>query len=169
MNWTFNITGILAGLIMMTGGSFLLVRCSSNVAAGLGVRDLVIGTTIVALGTSLPELITVLMASAQGKHEIGIGNLAGSNILNVLVILGLAAIILPVQITHNQPIGPDLAAAVSPLRQREVVVTVIFLVGATFYLLYGLLLRREITRLDGLLLFAMGILFWYLSFQRQRV
>jgi len=90
-----NIVAIVAGLGLLVFGSRLLVVSASDVATQLGVSELMIGLTIVAAGTSLPELATSIVAAARGERDIAVGNVVGSNIFNLLAILGVAATIAP--------------------------------------------------------------------------
>lgn len=89
---------VLLGLGCLIVGSNLFVDSASSVAAGLGVSEGVIGLTIVAGGTSLPELATSVVAARKGQSAIAIGNVIGSNVFNILLILGLTATISPMQI-----------------------------------------------------------------------
>jgi len=82
---------VLVGLGLLIGGGRLLVYASIELAAGFGVSQAVIGLTIVAVGTSLPEMATSIVASVEGQGDIAVGNVVGSNIFNVLGILGLTA------------------------------------------------------------------------------
>ena len=83
-----NVGLVVAGLALLTGGAQLLVGGATDIASGLGVPEVVIGLTVVAAGTSLPELATSLVAAARGQRDIAVGNVLGSNILNLLVVLG---------------------------------------------------------------------------------
>lgn len=85
----------IAGIVGVVLGAEFLVEGASSVARQFGVSDLVIGLTLVALGTSLPELATAVMASLKGHTDVIIGNVLGSNMFNILGILGLTAIITP--------------------------------------------------------------------------
>jgi cation:H+ antiporter len=88
--------GLIAlGLVLLVVGSRLLVSTASAIAVALGVSELMIGLTIVAAGTSLPELATSVVAAARGERDIAVGNVVGSNIFNILAILGVAAVIAP--------------------------------------------------------------------------
>ena len=89
---------IVAGLAMLVVGSNLFVDSASSVAAWLGISEGVIGLTVVAGGTSLPELATSVVAARKGQSAIAIGNVIGSNVFNILLILGLTATISPLQI-----------------------------------------------------------------------
>lgn len=89
---------IVAGLALLVVGSNLFVDSASSVAAALGVSEGVIGLTVVAGGTSLPELATSIVAARKGQSAIAIGNVIGSNVFNILLILGLTATISPMQI-----------------------------------------------------------------------
>lgn len=89
---------VIVGLALLVVGSNLFVDSASNVAYALGVSEGVVGLTIVAGGTSLPELATSVVAARKGQSPIAIGNVIGSNVFNILLILGLTATISPMQI-----------------------------------------------------------------------
>jgi len=89
---------VVVGLACLVFGSNLFVGNASDLAASLGVSDGVIGLTVVAGGTSLPELATSVVAARKGRSAIAIGNVIGSNVFNVLLILGITAVICPMQI-----------------------------------------------------------------------
>jgi cation:H+ antiporter len=99
--WTFNLVAIGIGVALLAGGSTALVRGATAIASGLGVSDAVIGLTIVAAGTSTPELITSLMAARRGQADIAVANVVGSNIFNVLGILSVTALILPLPVPQE--------------------------------------------------------------------
>lgn len=89
---------VLAGLVMLMAGARFLVDGSVSIARDFGVSEAFIGLTIVAVGTSLPELATSVIAALRRQSEIAIGNIVGSNIFNVLGILGVTAVITPVPV-----------------------------------------------------------------------
>lgn len=91
---------LLVGAIVLLVSSRLLVWGAVSVAREIGVSDLVIGLTIVALGTSLPELAASVMSALKNEHDIAIGNIIGSNIFNMLAVLGVAGVIHPVDIEY---------------------------------------------------------------------
>ena len=93
-----NIVYLLGGLLGLVVGSNLFVDSASNVALSLGISEGVVGLTVVAGGTSLPELATSVVAARKGQSAIAIGNVIGSNVFNILMILGLTATISPLQI-----------------------------------------------------------------------
>lgn len=92
---------ILGGLALLVAGGDLLVRGAVGVAARFGVSPLVIGLTLVGFGTSTPELVTSVQASLAGSPGIALGNIVGSNIANILLILGLSALLTPIAVTSN--------------------------------------------------------------------
>jgi len=100
-----------AGLALLIVGAELVVRSGMQVATRLGVSPLVIGLTVVALGTSTPELAVGINASLAGQGELAVGNIAGTNIVNILLILGLSALIKPLTL-RLQTIRLDLPAIV---------------------------------------------------------
>jgi cation:H+ antiporter len=87
---------LIAGLIFLIGSSKILVWGAVDIAHTLGVSDLIIGLTIVALGTSLPELAASIIAAKKGEHDIAIGNIVGSNMFNLLAVVGIATVIAPI-------------------------------------------------------------------------
>ncbi len=89
---------LIAGLLLLGIGSKLLVDGATKVAIALGVSQLVIGLTVVAIGTSLPEMVTSVVASYRGQRDIAVGNIVGSNLFNILCVLGLTAIVSPIPI-----------------------------------------------------------------------
>ncbi len=78
-------------------GAYFLIRGSSSIAARFGISDLVIGLTVVAMGTSLPELVVSLLSASRGIDDVALGNVVGSNMVNLLLILGLCAVIQPLE------------------------------------------------------------------------
>lgn len=92
---------LIIGLAMLIGGAELLVKGASKIAAAVGISPLVIGLTVVAFGTSAPELVVSLTSVIQGKSGIGLGNVLGSNIFNILFVLGLASAITPLVVARQ--------------------------------------------------------------------
>lgn len=138
---------LVVGFIFLVKGADWFVDGAAGIANRFGIPQLVIGLTIVALGTSAPEAAVSITAAAKGSADITIGNIVGSNILNVLVILGLSALVYP------------LSVAKSSIR-----VDIPLTIGITV-LLYLLGMNGTISRVDGvilLLIFAayMAFLFW---------
>lgn len=100
----FKLSYIIDGIISLLGivfGGKLVVNSSINIASILGVNDDIIALTIVAIGTSLPELITSVIATKKGENDIAIGNVLGSNIFNILFIIGISSFINPMIIDFN--------------------------------------------------------------------
>ena len=93
-----NVLWMVVGLVCLIYGSNLFVDAASYVAYRFGVRQSVVGLTIVAGGTSLPELATSVMAARKGQSALAIGNAIGSNVFNILLILGTTAVICPMRI-----------------------------------------------------------------------
>lgn len=89
--WAVNLLLVLGGLLLLIAGSRWMVEAAVAAARFLGLSELVTGLTIVAIGTSLPELATSLTASLKGRQDIAVGNVVGSNVFNILLVLGLAA------------------------------------------------------------------------------
>lgn len=95
MSLRTGIIWLIIGLVSLIASSRLLVWGAVGVATEFGVSDLIIGLTIVALGTSLPELAASVIAARKGEHDIAIGNVVGSNMFNILAVIGIAVVIAP--------------------------------------------------------------------------
>jgi cation:H+ antiporter len=93
---------VAAGLLLLLIGGYLLVESAVAIARGLGISELIIGLTLVAIGTSLPELATCVVAVLREEPDIAVGNVVGSNLFNLLAVLGPVAIITPI------PMSPEL-------------------------------------------------------------
>ena len=92
---------LAAGFVLLIKGADWFVDGSSSVAARFGIPQLVIGLTIVAMGTSAPEAAVSITAAFSGNASITVGNIVGSNILNILIILGLSAVIVPIAVAKS--------------------------------------------------------------------
>jgi len=132
---------VAGGLFVMIVGAELLVRGGSALAARLNIPPVVVGLTIVALGTSAPELAIGIGASVQGNGPLAIGNIAGTNVVNLLLILGLSAAMRPLQI-GLQTIRLDLPAMV-------VAAVAMFIMS----------LDGSLSRLDGVILLVIGVVY----------
>lgn len=97
----------IAGLLALVGGAELLVRGASRLSLAFGISPLVVGLTVVAFGTSAPEIAVSVGAALQGRTDIAVGNVVGSNIINVLFILGLSALITPL-VVHAQIVRQEV-------------------------------------------------------------
>ncbi|MDP2107819.1 MAG: sodium:calcium antiporter, partial [Rhodocyclaceae bacterium] len=89
------------GLVLLVAGAEFLVRGAARLASRLGISPLVIGLTVVAFGTSAPELAVSVQAGLAGQADIAVGNVVGSNIVNVLLILGISALIVPLVVSQQ--------------------------------------------------------------------
>ncbi|MBQ9167872.1 MAG: calcium/sodium antiporter [Oscillospiraceae bacterium] len=101
MHMVIQLLLLVVGFVMLVKGADWFVDGASNIAAKFKIPQLVIGLTIVAMGTSAPEAAVSITAALQGSADITIGNIVGSNILNVLVILGLSAVIIPIAVAKS--------------------------------------------------------------------
>lgn len=138
---------VLVGLASLVLGGELVVRSATKIAQQAGIPELIIGLTIVALGTSLPELATSVMASFKHNSDIAIGNVVGSNIFNVFFILGTSALIRPLPAYQGVELDSFLVA----------------LSGAVVWLLLICNEKRTINRWGGALLLTIYAV--YLSFR----
>lgn len=148
---TLTILLLLLGFAFIIKGADFLVDGASSLAKKLHISDLAIGLTIVAFGTSTPELVVNVISSLQGTTEIAIGNVLGSNIANVFLILGIAAVIYPLKVTKGtvwKEIPFSLLAAIllGILASDRIIDHQSF---------------STITRIDGLVLLAFFVIFLY--------
>ena len=97
----FSLLLIVAGLGLLIKGADWLVNGASGIALYLGMAPIVIGLTIVSFGTSMPELVVNLLSTARGNTDLAIANIIGSNIANILLILGCASLVYPLTIKRN--------------------------------------------------------------------
>lgn len=102
--WYINLLNVAIGLICIIGGGTLTVDSAEVIALELGMSELLVGLTVVAVGTSLPELVTSIVAAKKGENDIAIGNAIGSCIFNVILILGLSGTIRPMGIAWSSMI-----------------------------------------------------------------
>ena len=141
---------LIAGFFCLVAGAEWLVRGASKLALAIGVSPLVIGLTIVAFGTSAPELAVNLRAAYLGLPDMAVGNVVGSNIFNVLFILGLSALFSPLMISRQ-------------LMRLDVPL----MIGVSV-LMYGLSLNGAINRLEGGLLFALLVIYTVFLIRQSR-
>ena len=147
---TLQIFILLAGLLMILFGANWLVDGSSSIAKRFGISEFVIGLTIVGIGTSTPEMVVSFLSSLQGKADMAIGNIVGSNIFNTMMILGVTALISPLTITAGN-LKKDI-----PL---NIIVTVILIILGMNLTIFGHG-ADQLSRIDGAIL--LGIFAWYL-------
>jgi cation:H+ antiporter len=141
---------VVSGLLLLLKGADWLVDGASSLAKRFGVAPIVIGLTIVAFGTSAPELVVNLIAAFQGRAEVAIGNIVGSNIANILLILGLAAAIRPLTLRRDT-IWKEIPLAF-------LAVALVWLMGSDGRLTGN---PSVIDRIDGLVLLAFFAIFLY--------
>lgn len=136
---------LVLGLGILVGSSKLLVFGATEIAKALGVSDLLIGLTVVAIGTSLPELASSVIAAKKGDTALALGNIVGSNIFNSLIVVGISAIISPMNVD-------------SLILQRDLPVTAFL---TLLLLLFGIHLKNEpkIGRVKGIFLFLFYIVY----------
>lgn len=147
-NLTKDIVLIVIGLVGLVGGAQLMVDSSVSIAKVFNISELVIGVTIVAIGTSLPELAASVVSSFKSEGDISLGNVLGSNIFNILMVIGFLSLFSPV------------------LAQGEFTISLhfTFMVALTLLIWPILKLSRKITRIHGVFLIAVYLVYMYLSY-----
>ena len=121
-HWAKDIVLIVVGLVLLVLGSQWLVSAAVTIATAMGVSELVIGLTIVAAGTSMPEVATSVTAAIRGQRDIAVGNVVGSNLFNLLCVLGMTALVAPdglpvsdAAIRFDMPVMLAVAVACLPI------------------------------------------------------
>lgn len=152
---TIQILILLAGLLLILFGANYLVDGSSSIAKRFGISEFVIGLTIVGIGTSTPEMVVSFLSSFQGKADMAIGNIVGSNIFNTVTILGVIALIAPLTITRSN-LRKDIPLNIG-------VTALLILLGMNLTIFgYG---EDKLSRVDGIILLAIFAWYLYSSFK----
>ena len=133
---------LIGGLVALLAGAQLTVDSAVNIATSIGISEIVIGLSVVAVGTSLPELAGTVSAARMGHKEIAVGNVIGSNIANIFLVMGVLATLNPISV------------------EDFVVKTTLPLLILLTIAAFGFI-RIPLTRLNGLILFAFFVLFVY--------
>lgn len=139
---TIQIILIIIGFILLIKGADILVEGSSAIAKKMHISEIIIGLTIVSIGTSMPELVVSTTSAIEGYSDMSVGNIIGSNICNLLLILGLSAIIRPVKFQQQTKWIEN------PL---SIILTMIFCIMCN--------INQDINRTEGTLLIILFILF----------
>ena len=152
-----DILWIVAGLVMILVGSDWLVDGASGVARKYGISEFIIGMTIVGIGTSMPELVSSVISAVQGHGDMALGNVTGSNICNILLILGVTALISPIKYTRSN-IRKDVPFAI---------LVSLFLIVMLYngFGLFGEMGTPGISRVDALYLLLIFAVFMIDSFR----
>ncbi len=139
-----NLAVLISGIVVLYFGAVWLVQGASRLASSLGVSPIVVGLTIVSLGTSAPELVVCLVAALQGNPGLAIGNVMGSNLANIGLILGLTSLVHPLEVKHRVV-----------WREMPVMLLITFAI-------YPIAFDRVLSRMDGfmLLLVLLAYLVW---------
>jgi len=142
-----SIVFMIAGLLLLTGGSFLTVDNAVIIGASFGISELFMGLTIVAIGTSLPELITSVVAARKGHADLSVGNIVGSNIFNIMAILGISSLISGITVSEKVLVDVGIMLAFSlvlipimrsgfVISRKEGVFLIAGYIGYVMFLLY---------------------------------
>src|SRR5262245_63213311 len=132
---------IVGGLVALMGGAEVLVRAGTSLASWLGIRPMMIGLTVVSLGTSVPELAVGIDSALGGNPGLAVGNIVGANLITFLLILGLSAVLVPIALDR-------------PTRTFDLPAII-----AAALLLYVLSIDGKLTRPDGVMLLVAGLVY----------
>lgn len=145
----------IIGFGLLIKGADCLVEGSSSLAKKFGVPSLVVGLTVVAFGTSMPELIVSIFSAFEGVTDVAIGNIVGSNVANILLILGLTALIYPLKV-HHSTVWKEIPFSL-------LAVIILFVVAND--LMIDKLSFSSLTRIDGILMLCFFAIFLYYVFE----
>ena len=145
----------IVGFGLLIKGADCLVEGSSSLAKKFGVPSLVVGLTVVAFGTSMPELIVSIFSAFEGVTDVAIGNIVGSNVANILLILGLTALIYPLKV-HHSTVWKEIPFSL-------LAVIILFIVAND--LMIDKLSFSSLTRIDGILMLCFFAIFLYYVFE----
>jgi cation:H+ antiporter len=141
---------VVGGLLLLLFGGEVLLRGAVSLARCLGLSSLLIGMTVVAAATSMPELVVAVASGLEGAPDIGVGNVVGSNIANILLILGVAALLYPIETRPHNVLRDGLA----------------MLGGTGLFIIFAV--TGTISRLDGTLMLALLVAYLAYSYRRDR-
>ena len=144
----------ILGFVALIKGADLLVDGSASIAKKLKISNIVIGLTIVAFGTSAPELVVNLLASTQGSTDLAISNVIGSNMANIFLILGITSLIYPLTVKSNS-VWKEIPLSFLSVLLLFFLANDVMIDGASF---------NSLSRIDGLILLSFFIIFMYYSF-----
>jgi len=149
----------IIGFVFLIKGADLLVDGASSIAKKFGISNLVIGLTIVAFGTSAPELVVNILASIKGSTELAIGNVVGSNLSNILLVLGISAIIFPL-VLKRHTVWKEIPLSLLAVIIVGAMANDALLDGRGF---------SELARIDGIVLISFFLIFLYYTFGISKV
>lgn len=144
-----NIFWLIAGLVLILVGANMLTDGASAISRRMGISDLIVGLTVVAFGTSAPELVISVLSATEGSAEMAVGNVVGSNIFNILVIIGLTACIHPIKI--------DKGVMINEIPMVILAAVIMIVLGNSAWLSGGGI--NEISRVNAIFLLIFGLLF----------
>lgn len=141
---------LIAGFVLLIKGADLFVDGSSSIAKKLRIPGIIVGLTIVAMGTSAPEAAVSISATLKGSNEIAVGNVVGSNILNLLLVVGVSALIRPMKVDKS------ILKVDFPVEMISAVVLLLLCMGSSLV----------INRIEGIILFAMFVTYMIITVRR---
>lgn len=149
---------LIGGLVLTVYGANWLVDGASSLAKKMKVSNLVIGLTVVAFGTSMPEFVVSFISSLNGNTDIAIGNVVGSNIINILLILGISSMLYPITVKHST-VWKEIPFAL--------LASVVLFFMANDFLIDGAT-SSFVSRIDGLILLCFFLIFLYYTFETSK-
>lgn len=162
MEFLFSALGVLIGFFLLIKGADTFVDGASRLARKFGIPSIIIGLTIVAVGTSLPEMIVSITSSLSGKNDMSIANVTGSNLFNICMVLAISAIIMKNEYPEKISIKEKISSFFRVIFLIDGDITSRFIIIANYILLIGSVIDNKLGRIDGLFLLV-GALFYILA------
>ena len=157
MEFIISVIGVLIGFLFLIKGADIFVDGASNVARKFGIPSIIIGLTIVAIGTSLPEMMVSIASSLAGKNDMSIANVTGSNLFNICVVLAVSNILINYKHVDKSTITEQVKSFFRIIFLIDGDITSRFLIVANVVLMVGAIVDKELGRMDGLVLVAIAV------------
>lgn len=159
MNFLISLIGVLVGFFLLIKGADTFVDGASRLARKFGIPSIIIGLTIVAIGTSLPEMMVSITSSLSGKNDMCIANVAGSNLFNICMVLAISSIVMKNKYDKKYSFKEKISSFFRVVFLIEGDITTRFLIVSNAILLFGVIVDSKVGRIDGLALTSLLTLY----------
>lgn len=157
MEFIISVVGVLIGFLFLIKGADVFVDGASNIARKFGIPSIIIGLTIVAIGTSLPEMMVSIASSLAGKNDMSIANVTGSNLFNICMVLAISSILMNNKYSEKISVSEKIKSFFRVVFLIDGDVTSRYLISANAVLMIGAVIDGKLGRIDGLILSILAI------------
>lgn len=169
MEFLISVLGVLIGFFFLIKGADTFVDGASNLARKFGIPSIIIGLTIVAVGTSLPEMMVSIASSLTGKNDMSVANVTGSNLFNICIVIALSNILMNSQYDKKVSLGENIKSFFRTIFLIDGDITSRFLIIGNVVLLIGSLIDGELGRIDGLVLVSLAVAYIILLIKSTKI